>query len=335
MKLLKQLGLLLLVAALVTFILSIILPASQKIERSVTIAAPPEKVYAFLARLDDFNKFSVWSQRDPIVKNTITGKDGEPGSYNTWVGDPNVSGEGKMTIISVEPGKSITHKIDFLSPRKSSAESSFLLSEENGSTLVTWRFSMKTPRPWNVFNLMRSMNKELGPDFEEGLNTLKNMAEGRSTTVEQNTGEINKQNLESISLATIRQQVNLDDMDVFFTRHWLLLKEEIKLNNATAGKFYGLVYSWDEKTRIADIAAAAEVKAGTKMDGLLIRVEDFPASKAVFMNNRDSTNDFTRQFQLLRAYIIENGLKEKWPVFLSFTEKDSTMLLNRLFMRVE
>ena len=36
---------------------------------------------------------------------------------------------------------------------------------------------MATPRPWNIFNLFYSLDKQMGKDFEDGLTALKNIIE--------------------------------------------------------------------------------------------------------------------------------------------------------------
>jgi len=66
----------------------------------------------------------------------------------------------------------------FTRPRKGKAHSSFSLVEtERNNTKVTWTFNLDTPRPWNIFNLFYSLDKEMGKDFETGLATLKLLIE--------------------------------------------------------------------------------------------------------------------------------------------------------------
>lgn len=95
MKIIKQLAILLLVVIAIALILVLVLPVKQKTERSITINAPVTEVYNYLLKLENFNKWSVWSRNDSTIKNTITGTDGTPGAVNTWIGDAALSGEGK------------------------------------------------------------------------------------------------------------------------------------------------------------------------------------------------------------------------------------------------
>src|SRR6185436_16833474 len=121
------------------------------------------------------------------VKNTITGTDGTVGAALAWTGDPAISGDGKIEIAALEANKKIVHDLHFIKPRKGEARSTFILNETNGTTSVTWEFDMATPRPWNIFNLFYSMDKNMGKDFGEGLSTLKTAIEGSAGTASART----------------------------------------------------------------------------------------------------------------------------------------------------
>ena len=177
MKLLRLTGILLLFIIGITSLLSIFLPASQKLTRTVSIHAPASQVYEQLAKLEHFNDWSVWNQQDSSVKHILTGNDGSVGAYTTWKGDPVISGEGKIEIIELEPNRKVGHAIYFLEPREAEATSRFTIEEQQGLTMVTWYFTLKTPRPWNIFNLLHDIDEEMGGDFEAGLKLLKARAE--------------------------------------------------------------------------------------------------------------------------------------------------------------
>src|SRR5689334_22634075 len=142
MRFLKPFFFFLLCVLIVTAGLSMLLATHQKLERSVTINAPASTIYKELIRLDNFNKYSVWSQRDTSVKYTMTGTDGTVGATSSWTGDPNISGEGKITIASLEENKKVAHRLSFTQPKKGNAESLFTLNENNGVTTVTWSFQL-------------------------------------------------------------------------------------------------------------------------------------------------------------------------------------------------
>ncbi len=178
MKLGRLLLFFLLAVIATTAILSFMQPTSQKVERSIIINTPAKNIYGQLIKLENFNKFSVWSQQDSAAIYTLTGTDGAIGASTSWKGSPEISGEGKIEIIALDPNKRVVHKLHFTKPKKGTAESVFTLNETNkASTTVTWTFNMATPRPWNIFNLFYSLDKQRGKDFEDGLKAMKTLIE--------------------------------------------------------------------------------------------------------------------------------------------------------------
>jgi len=163
---------------IVTAILSFMMPTSQKIERSIVINSSAATIYEQLVRLENFNKFSVWSQQDSTAVYTLSGTDGTVGASTSWKGSPEISGEGKIEIKALEPNRKVVHELQFTQPRKGTAGSVFTLNETNKATTnVTWTFNMATPRPWNIFNLFYSLDKQMGKDFEDGLANMKKAIE--------------------------------------------------------------------------------------------------------------------------------------------------------------
>jgi hypothetical protein len=176
----KLFALFLVTVIAITAVLSMILPVQQTVKRSITINAPAAGIYQQLVKLENFNKFSVWSQQDSTAKYTLTGTDGTVGAATSWTGHPQISGDGKIEITALEPNKKITHKLSFTKPKKGDAISVFTLQETSrDSTTVTWNFELATPRPWNIFNLFYSMDKQMGKDFEYGLANMKAAMEKR------------------------------------------------------------------------------------------------------------------------------------------------------------
>ncbi len=169
---------------IIVAILTFMLPAKQKVSRSIDINAPASVVYNYIDKLQNFNKWSVWTQQDSSAIYTLTGTDGTIGATTSWKGHPQISGEGKIEIIALEKDQRVTQQFHFIQPKKATATSTLLLKEiEKATTTVTWNLEMETPRPWNIFNLLSSLDKQIGKDFEDGLKSLKK-------TIEQNQSAI-------------------------------------------------------------------------------------------------------------------------------------------------
>jgi hypothetical protein len=177
MKYLKNIVIFLVFVLVVIALLSIILPTNQKVKRSITINASPVEVFEQIALLRNFNSWSVWATIDSTVIYNYAGTDGTVGASASWKGHPALSGEGEMRIIAIKPGEQVEHEFKFISPRDGKAHSILKASQQGSQTVVNWEFSMSTPRPWNVFNLIYSMDRQMGKDFEDGLKKLKAIAE--------------------------------------------------------------------------------------------------------------------------------------------------------------
>jgi uncharacterized protein YndB with AHSA1/START domain len=174
-KVLKVLGLLIVVAVLAVLGLAATKPDQFAVERSTTISAPPEKL---VAALSDFHAWAAWSpyeKLDPSMKKTFSGPPSGVGSVYEWSGNTK-AGTGRMEITDVSPGK-VTLKLDFQKPFEAHNFVDFILVPEGTGTKVTW--SMHGPAPFmtKVASVFVNMDKMIGKDFEAGLASLKSMAE--------------------------------------------------------------------------------------------------------------------------------------------------------------
>lgn len=184
MKAIRLLIFFIIALLLTTAALSFLMATSQKVERSIVINTPASDIYNELIKLENFHKFSVWSQQDSSAVYTFSGIDGTVGATTSWKGSPLISGEGKIEITALEPDRKIVHDLSFTQPKKGTAKSKFKLSQtEKSSTTVEWIFELSTPRPWNIFNLMYSLDEKMGADFENGLKSLKTIIELKDSTI--------------------------------------------------------------------------------------------------------------------------------------------------------
>lgn len=340
MKPLKIFSYFLLSVLAVTVILSMLMPTKQKVERSVTISAPAPLIYQQLIKLENFNKYSVWSQRDSSAKFTLTGTDGAVGASSSWSGHPDISGEGKIEIASLEENKKVEHHISFIKPRKGKAESFFSLNELNGFTTVTWTFELATPRPWNIFNLFYSLDKKMGKDFEEGLSILKKAMEKINGSVAAKTYKVEQMNFPATTFAVVRQVVKWNDLTSFYLQHYPILFVEAQKANTSPGTTCSLFYSWDEQNQQTDVAAAVPVSTGFKTDNNMVQTVNIPASKALYVNYYGAYDKLPDAYASIRKYIADNNLKETFPsieqyIIDSLKEKDTAKWLTKIVFLIK
>jgi carbon monoxide dehydrogenase subunit G len=175
MKVLKLFGILIVVGVLAVLGLAATKPDKFAVERSATIAAPPEKIVPVLS---DFHAWQAWSpyeKLDPAMKKTFSGPPSGVGSVYEWSGNSK-AGTGRMEITDVSPAK-VTLKLDFLKPFEAHNFVDFLLVPEGAGTKVTWSMHGPSPFVTKVFSVFMNMDKMIGKDFEAGLASLKSVAE--------------------------------------------------------------------------------------------------------------------------------------------------------------
>lgn len=103
---------------LTTAALSMLMATHQKVERSIVINSSAATVYDQLIKLENFHTFSVWSQQDSSAEYKLNGVDGTVGASTSWIGSPEISGEGKIEIIALEKNRKIVHDFNFTKPKK-------------------------------------------------------------------------------------------------------------------------------------------------------------------------------------------------------------------------
>jgi effector-binding domain-containing protein len=341
MRFLKMFGIVLLVAFCLGTIVSLVLPAKQRIEKSIVINAPATVVYEHLRKLGNMNDWAIWNKRDSSVKHTMNGQDGKVGASISWTGDPGISGDGKLEIATLNENKKIVHTINFISPKKGEAESEFIFVENNGKTTVTWEFDVATPRPRNIYNLFSSMDKTMGQDLEEGLLMLKAAIEKTTNTADKpKTYAVTPMNFPSTTYAMVRQEIQMSDVASFYSAHLPLIFGEAQKAGITPGVPTGIFYEWDEQSQQTDMAAAMSVPAGSNFENTVIQVADVSASKAVYVNYFGPYEKLSDAHDGIRKYLIEKKLKQKPPAIEQYLtdpglEKDTAKWLTKVIYLVE
>ena len=146
------------------------------VERTTTINAPAEKVYAQIVDFHNWRAWSPWDDLDPDMQRSYPGADSGVGAGYAWSGNRK-AGEGKMEITeAVEPSR-VQIALDFLKPFKSSSTTTFNLKPQGDTTKVTWTMTGPKTLMTRVMGVFKSMDKMVGPDFEKGLTQLKGASE--------------------------------------------------------------------------------------------------------------------------------------------------------------
>jgi hypothetical protein len=151
-------------------------PNSFRIQRSATVDAPPEKIFALVDDLPGWVSWSPFERLDPALKRTYSGPSAGVGATYGWEGNDQ-AGKGRMEITESSPSSKIVIKLDFDKPFEAHNIAEFTFEPKGDSTVVTWAMHGPSPYMMKVMTLFFSMDDMVGKEFETGLANLKTIAE--------------------------------------------------------------------------------------------------------------------------------------------------------------
>jgi len=148
---------------------------SFRVQRSVSIKAPPEKIFPLINDLKAWAGWSPYEKKDPAMKRSFGPITAGKGATYEWAGDKNV-GQGHMEILEESPSKKVLIKLDFIRPFETHM-AEFTLDPKGDTTLATWAIYGPSAYITKVMGLFFNMDTMIGKDFEAGLADLKTTAE--------------------------------------------------------------------------------------------------------------------------------------------------------------
>lgn len=151
-------------------------PADFRVERSATIPAPPEEVFAQVNDFHAWKEWSPWAKLDPKSKETYEGPAAGAGAIFKWSGNNEV-GEGMMTLTDSQPNDLIRIKLDFIRPFAATNTAEFTFKPEGDQTRVTWSMFGQNTFMGKAIHLVMDMDKMVGGNFEQGLAQMKSAVE--------------------------------------------------------------------------------------------------------------------------------------------------------------
>lgn len=172
----KTIAIIVVVAVAVILIYAATRPDSFRIERSISIKTPPEKIFPLINGFRQWEAWSPWEKVDPAVKRSYSGADSGKGAVYAWQGNKDI-GQGRMEIIESTPSSNVVIKIDFLKPFEAHNTIEFRLERQGDAVKVTQAMYGPSPFLSKLMGLFCSMDKMVGKKFEEGLTSLKSIVE--------------------------------------------------------------------------------------------------------------------------------------------------------------
>jgi hypothetical protein len=151
-------------------------PDEFRVERSIAIKAPPDKIFPLI---NDFKAWPAWSpyeNKDPAMKRTYSSSTSGKGATYAWDGDNNV-GAGNILITDAPPPSKVALDLNMTRPIEAHNKVEFTLMPAGDSTTVTWAMRGGVPYFAKILHVFVNVDKMVGGDFEAGLAKLKAAAE--------------------------------------------------------------------------------------------------------------------------------------------------------------
>lgn len=172
----KKIGLVVAAAAVIVLNLAVMKPNTFRVARTVSIKAPPHKIFPLLNDLHAQNTWSPWEKKDPGMRRSFSGPSSGKGAVYEWDGNKEI-GAGRLEITDTVPPAKVVMSLDFIRPMEGHNVAEFNLRPVTGATEVTWSITGPMPFMSKLFSVFCSMDKMIGKEFESGLTDLKTLAE--------------------------------------------------------------------------------------------------------------------------------------------------------------
>jgi len=161
----------------VTFVAgAYVLPDKIAVQRSIDIAAPPEKVFVIVGDLRRGRDYSPWAEADPNAQYEFSGNETGLGQKMSWRSAHPEVGTGSITVTEYEPDRRMAAALDL--GEMGQGTTYFDLAPEGSGTKLTWGFAAPLQNPlerWMCAIL--DFDAVIGKDYEKGLGKLKSLAE--------------------------------------------------------------------------------------------------------------------------------------------------------------
>ncbi len=249
-------------------------------------------------------------------------------------------GQGEQTITKIEDGRSVESDLHFIKPFDGHASSYIRLEDSVGGVKVVWGFNSEISRPFNVMGLFMNMDKDIGDEYNRGLDKLKALAEKEATRETSNTFMINEITMGPKTYVGMKKTMTFDKITPFFAENFPKIFSDIKKAGFQASEpVSGLYYTFDDKTMTTEVAAVVPV-IGAKGKIGNCEIFSLKGGKAVEMDFYGDYKNLGSGHNKIKAYIADKNLKFNRPVLEEYitdpmTGKDPSKWLTKIYYFVE
>ncbi len=161
-------------------------PNTFRVERTVTIHASPEKIFAMINDLHAWDTWAPDDRKDPAMKTTYSSPSSGLGASSAW-DSKGRAGVGRMQILESAPFSRVAVMVDFVRPFEAHNLNEFKLQpvssgSQSQETNVTWRIQASNLYAMKLVGVFFNIPREFGKHIDTGLNNMKAVAEKQTNT---------------------------------------------------------------------------------------------------------------------------------------------------------
>lgn len=143
-----------------------------EIARETLIFATPDLIFPYINNSKLMNEWMPWKDSDPQVSMSYSGPDEGIGSVSSWESSGQM-GVGSAEIIESIPNEKVTTKLVYVKPMEMAQTAYMVLAPDVSGTKIRWSVKGKNDFFGRLFCLFMNMDKNVGAEFEKGLQNLK------------------------------------------------------------------------------------------------------------------------------------------------------------------
>jgi len=204
MKILKGIGVVIVLLIAIYLVLGFIGPSDYRVERSVEIEADASIVFDQTTKFANWAAWSPWAAADPEAKYTIEKDEQAVGAAMGWDGE--ISGKGTMTITEIVPNEKMVYELTFVEPWVMSSVGGFNYTKNGNKIKVLWYDQGSIPFSQRPMMFFMDLEEMMGPQFEQGLLNIKEICEKMNA---EPSIEVSEETVESKSILYISESSSI------------------------------------------------------------------------------------------------------------------------------
>ena len=310
MKILKKIGIVVVVLVVIYVVLGLIGPSDYKVTRSIKIEAPVDVVFDQTSKFGNWAAWSPWAEEDPDAKYSIEKDDKAVGARMGWEGE--ISGKGSMTITEIVENEKMIYELSFVEPWVMSSVGGFIYTQEDGIVNLEWYDEGNIPFTQRPMMLFMNLEEMMGPMFEKGLAGIKKISEEMKS---EKSIEVTEEIVESKTILFIEESSSLVSGEIGEKiggayGEIMALMSVAKLETTSAPMNITRKFSLEEmQVDFSPAIVVNELPEGLELSGRIEKGETY-AGKVVKTVHVGPYTNLKSTYDALIAYMVENGYEE-------------------------